>query len=130
MMLVWLITTEVWPRPRSIVPSNSRPTRNMNRMSPTWLNMLISPSESRGKTAAASSGAASPSTDGPSTMPATISAITIGWRMRRASSPIRRATLMISSACTMKRASGVWRSGLMARGAGVSRHWVARGTRR
>jgi len=85
----------------------------MNRMRPTWLSMLSSVSESFGKTAPDVWGAAQPSNDGPSRMPAAISAITMGWRMRRARRPMRREALMMSSAWTMKRASCPWRSSLI-----------------
>ena len=51
---------------------------NMKRIRPNWLNMVILPNDSSGKRNADTPGKRWPSTDGPSTIPATISPMTVG----------------------------------------------------
>src|SRR5215218_5219940 len=99
-MLAWLVTTAVRPRPRSSRGFSSRPTRNMNTSSPTWLMELRNPSESGGKRRADAAGAIHPRNDGPSRIPATISPTTCGCPIRRKRSPTPRAAITTAAICT------------------------------
>ena len=73
-----LIATLIRPWPRSRRGSNSRPTRNIKKTSPSCATRPSPASDSAGKSRVSPPGQSSPSTLGPSAMPATISAITEG----------------------------------------------------
>ncbi len=64
------------PRARISPTSNSSPTTNMYRTSPTCEIAYSSGIDAAGKTHACASGATSPNNDGPSSTPATISLTT------------------------------------------------------
>ena len=86
--------TSVWlPFLRRIPRSSSIPMINIKRIRPIWLKMLSDSSESGAKRNPNVSGKKWPSSDGPSTMPATISPITPGWpRYLNSHEKIRMAT--------------------------------------
>ena len=78
-MLVWLIRIVSFNFFRTSVISSSIPMANINRISPNWLRIVMLASDSTGKRNPEASGSKCPSTDGPSTIPATISPMTVGW---------------------------------------------------
>ena len=78
MMLLWLMATAALRLPFSRRGSSSRPTKNMNKISPTWL-MTFRYSRLLGmKSWADIPGATQPNRDGPRMIPATISPTTWG----------------------------------------------------
>ena len=60
---------------------------NMNKIKPNWLNIVIFDKESGGKRNSDTLGSKFPRTEGPKTIPATISPITVGWPIFRNSQP-------------------------------------------
>ena len=98
MMLTPLTVAAVWPRPLIRRTSSSRPTRNMKKISPTWASTSRKGSIWSVNTKWLKRGSTAPSTEGPSTMPATISPTTWGWLMRWNRAPATRATTITSTA--------------------------------
>ena len=106
-MLVCEIAIDARPRPFSNPGSSSRPIKNMNSTSPTWLTSWSTPSDSGGNSNLVACGQSVPSSDGPSTIPAVTSAITCGWPRRRTPSASTRETAMIATDCAMNRVRGL-----------------------
>ena len=89
--------------------SSSIPTTNMKSTTPIWLSRLSVPIEAGGKRKAIVCGESKPSTDGPNTIPATISPITGGWPILRKSAANSLAATMITIICSSKMLSGLLR---------------------
>src|SRR4030095_15667494 len=83
------------------------PTTNMNNTTPNWLSTPSVVIEVEGKRNAAAEGHIQPKTEGPSTMPATISPITGGCPIRRKIAPNTFATTMMTNSCRRRMLSGL-----------------------
>ena len=91
---------------RICLMSSSIPTTNMNMMIPTWLSIRNAPSDSAGKTNWKAPGKSARTTDGPRTMPASISPMTAGWRILTNNAPNIRAATTMRINWTSSRLSG------------------------
>jgi len=79
----------------------------MNSTSPSWLSIFNTGSDVLGKSVSKACGHKRPSSEGPSTMPATISAMTIGCPSQRVTSPSARDTKRMAAICANNRAKVV-----------------------
>ncbi len=105
-MLVWLSNNAGLILFRKTLISNSIPTTNINKIKPIWLRNCRFPKDSTGKSAAENSGKYIPKSEGPSTMPAAISPITVGCPILVKIQPKTLTTIMITTICASKTASG------------------------
>ena len=97
-MLAWLTKMAVCAFCRRRPRSRSMPMRNMYSTTPTWLNRRKIGMEDAGNNNVWLAGQNSPSSEGPSTMPANISPMTDGWPILPNSQPtIRVAPTMTTS---------------------------------
>ena len=105
-MLAWLITTASFALFCKAFRSSSIPMTNIKRISPIWLKNCKFPSDSFGNNMLEYSGKYMPTSDGPSTIPAIISPMTLGWPIFLNSQPKKRATKIMVIICANKIASG------------------------
>ena len=102
MVLVWLIRMVSFSFLRTSPKSSSIPMANMKRINPNWLNILMLLKEATGKIKAEISGNKFPKTEGPSTIPATISPITVGCPSFKKNHPKRRQARRIMIICNKR----------------------------
>ena len=83
---------------------------NIKRISPNWLRIVMLPSDSIGKRNPETSGDRCPKTEGPSTIPATISPITVGCPIFWNNQPNRRHVSRIVMICNSRMPMGdcIW----------------------
>ena len=81
-MLVWLTTSAVGAMDRSFGRSSSSPITKRKSTMPISANSVNEESDDGAKRKRKRPGATAPRSDGPSTIPATISPITAGWPTR------------------------------------------------
>jgi hypothetical protein len=79
---------------------------NIKSISPTWLRNWRLPSDSFGNNSVEKEGKYIPNKEGPKTIPATISPITVGWPSQRHIHPNTRATTIIVMICASRIARG------------------------
>ena len=108
-MLIWLTTTASWAFFLNTLKSNSIPIMNINNIKPIWLRNWRFINEAGGNKNFENSGKSNPNNDGPSTMPAIISPITVGCPIFIISQPNNRAIRIIVRTWKIKIANGCWK---------------------
>jgi hypothetical protein len=81
--------------------------RNMNSKSPISLNILSTGKDESGKSVLIASGQKRPRSEGPSTMPASTSAMTRGCPSQRVTNPKTRETTRIEAICSSRSVSAL-----------------------
>ena len=102
MVLVWLIKIVSFSFCLTSVIFNSIPIANINKIKPNWLNIFMFCSESKGNRKAETDGKRCPNTEGPKTIPATISPITVGCCILANNQPNKRQVIRMTMICNKR----------------------------